>query len=181
MLPLVDARRAGQRDDGFYGDIQSIFDLLRLRNPGKDSQGGFNLHLMALEVPRAEGVTGTMRCEIRPHTRTDKLPLADRGHIPNTVADLDDPQARLMVREHGGAAAVDIPRSQWRFADSNQVHLEGGFTAGAIYDVIYRSANPPIVGLSFLAVRDAAAWLRWGSADDARRLILEGIARAGGA
>ena len=45
---------AGQRDDGFYADIQSIFDVLTLRNPGKDSQGGFNLHLMALEVPLAE-------------------------------------------------------------------------------------------------------------------------------
>ena len=45
---------AGQRDDGFYADIQSVFDLLKLRNPGKDSQGGFNLHLMALEVPIAE-------------------------------------------------------------------------------------------------------------------------------
>ena len=45
---------AGQRDDGFYADIQSIFDLLKLRTPGKDSQGGFNLHLMALEVPISE-------------------------------------------------------------------------------------------------------------------------------
>jgi hypothetical protein len=45
---------AGQRDDGFYADIQSIFDLLKLRNPGKDSQGGFNLHLLALEVPIVE-------------------------------------------------------------------------------------------------------------------------------
>ena len=45
---------AGQRDDGFYADIQSIFDLLSLRNPGKDSQGGFNIHLMALEVPITE-------------------------------------------------------------------------------------------------------------------------------
>ncbi len=45
---------AGQRDDGFYADIQSIFDLLKLRNPGKDSQGGFNLHLMALEIPMGE-------------------------------------------------------------------------------------------------------------------------------
>ena len=45
---------AGQRDDGFYADIQSIFDLLQLRNPGKDSQGGFNLHLMALNIPIAE-------------------------------------------------------------------------------------------------------------------------------
>jgi hypothetical protein len=42
---------AGQRDDGFYADIQSVFDLLKLRNPGSDSQGGFNLHLMALAIP----------------------------------------------------------------------------------------------------------------------------------
>jgi hypothetical protein len=42
---------AGQRDDGFFADIQSVFDLLKLRNPGKDSQRGFNLHLMALAIP----------------------------------------------------------------------------------------------------------------------------------
>lgn len=45
---------AGQRDDGFYADIQSVFDLLKLRNPGKDSQGGFNLHLISLRVPLSE-------------------------------------------------------------------------------------------------------------------------------
>jgi uncharacterized protein DUF4331 len=45
---------AGQRDDGFYGDIQAIFDLLQLRSPGKDSQGGFNIHEMALSIPVSE-------------------------------------------------------------------------------------------------------------------------------
>jgi uncharacterized protein DUF4331 len=45
---------AGQRDDGFYADIESIFDLLQLRSPGKDSQGGFNIHLMALVIPVSE-------------------------------------------------------------------------------------------------------------------------------
>jgi hypothetical protein len=45
---------AGQRDDGFYADIQSIFDLLQLRNPGKDSQGGFNIHEMVLKIPVTE-------------------------------------------------------------------------------------------------------------------------------
>ena len=45
---------AGQRDDGFYADIQSIFDLLHLRNPGKDSQGGFNIHEMVLKIPVTE-------------------------------------------------------------------------------------------------------------------------------
>ncbi len=42
---------AGQRDDGFFADIQAVFDLLKLRSPGRDSQGGFNLHLMALAIP----------------------------------------------------------------------------------------------------------------------------------
>ena len=45
---------AGQRDDGFYADILSIFDLLQLRSPGKDSQAGFNIHLMSLVIPVSE-------------------------------------------------------------------------------------------------------------------------------
>ena len=44
---------AGQREDGFYGDINAIFDLLALKSGGNrfDSQGGFNMHLIALEIP----------------------------------------------------------------------------------------------------------------------------------
>ncbi|HXG47870.1 MAG TPA: DUF4331 domain-containing protein [Methylomirabilota bacterium] len=45
---------AGQREDGFYGDIQSIFDLLKLRSPGQDAQGGFNMHLISLAIPVSE-------------------------------------------------------------------------------------------------------------------------------
>lgn len=45
---------AGQRDDGFYADIRAIFDGFNLHNPGKDNQGGFNIHLMALEIPVSE-------------------------------------------------------------------------------------------------------------------------------
>ena len=45
---------AGQRDDGFYADIQAVFDLLQLRNPGKDSQKGFNVHTIALNIPIEE-------------------------------------------------------------------------------------------------------------------------------
>ena len=45
---------AGQRDDGFYADIQSVFDLLQLRSPGKDSQKGFNVHTIVLNIPVEE-------------------------------------------------------------------------------------------------------------------------------
>jgi hypothetical protein len=47
---------AGQRDDGFYADVQAVFDLLKLRAPGQavDSQGGFNVHTMVLNIPMEE-------------------------------------------------------------------------------------------------------------------------------
>src|SRR6185503_8397328 len=65
---------AGQRDDGFYADVQSVFDLLKLRNPGKDSQGGFNIHMMALAIPLSEiggdmQVVGVYATTSRPRVR----------------------------------------------------------------------------------------------------------------
>lgn len=54
---------AGQRDDGFYADIQGVFDLLQLKSPVLgldspnkpfDSQGGFNVHTIVLQIPLAE-------------------------------------------------------------------------------------------------------------------------------
>ena len=48
---------AGQRDDGFYADIQSIFDLdFSFSGPNKpfDSQGGFNIHMIVLNIPLSE-------------------------------------------------------------------------------------------------------------------------------
>lgn len=54
---------AGQRDDGFYADIQGIFDLLEIESPTLgldspnkpfDSQGGFNVHTIVLQIPLKE-------------------------------------------------------------------------------------------------------------------------------
>jgi hypothetical protein len=55
VATLSDGSRvfAGQREDGFYADINSIFDLLSLRGGAQrfDSQSGFNVHLIALNIP----------------------------------------------------------------------------------------------------------------------------------
>jgi hypothetical protein len=55
----------GTRDDGFYLDEKGIFDIINLaglpggrRTPGEDIFAGFNLNVMALEIPTTE-VTGT--------------------------------------------------------------------------------------------------------------------------
>ena len=124
--------------------------------------------LMALTVPAARGnggpITGLVRCEWRPNTRAETLPLADRYHVPHPTMDLNDPQARLIVRDHRDAAAVEVARGAWRFPDASSITLAGGFEPGKIYALVYRSANPPLVGLGFLAVRDTAAWLRFAPA-----------------
>jgi hypothetical protein len=129
--------------------------------------------LMALDAPRAPGASGLVRCEFRPNAAIDVLPMADRYHIPHPAAELDDPGARLTVREHVGAAAAAVPRSAWRFArrvdgglvpDASHVHLETGFVPGCIYDLVYRAADSPVVGLGLLAVRDTAGFLRWAPA-----------------
>ena len=119
--------------------------------------------MMALDVPRARGVSGLVRCRFRPNVPAEVLPLADRYHIPNAAAELDDPAARLTVREHNGAPATAVARSAWRLTDPGHIRLEGGFVPGRIYDLVYRAADPPIVGLGLLAVRDTAAYLRWGA------------------
>ena len=57
----------GTRDDGFYLDEKGIFDILNLagltsiggrHTPGEDIFAGFNLNVMALEIPTSR-VTGT--------------------------------------------------------------------------------------------------------------------------
>ena len=128
--------------------------------------------MMALTVPRITGASGRVRCEFRPNTRADSLPLADRYHIPYPVAQPEDPEHELTVRAHAGAPEVPVPRSAWRFAraeggalvaDPSFVSLTGGFEPGKIYECYYRAQDPPVVGLGFTAVRDAAAFLRFGS------------------
>jgi hypothetical protein len=129
--------------------------------------------LMALDVPRARGANGLVRCEFRPNAPADVLPMADRYHIPHPAAEPDDPGARLTVRVHAGAPAAAVARTAWRFArrvegrlvaDASHVHLEGGFAPGRIYDLVYRAVDSPLVGLGLLAVRDTAGFLRWAPA-----------------
>jgi hypothetical protein len=79
---------AGQRDDGFYADVQSVFDLLKLRNPGKDSQGGFNLHLLALAIPVSDiggdmQVVGVYATTSRRRTKVlrDVVPDKTKGEL----------------------------------------------------------------------------------------------------
>ncbi|HZW54464.1 MAG TPA: hypothetical protein VFF00_10530, partial [Candidatus Elarobacter sp.] len=73
----------------------------------------------------------------------------------------------LTERDDVLAPRRTIPRARWRFTENGaSIALDGNFVPGKIYELVYRAANPPLVGLGFLAVRDTAAWLRCASAAD---------------
>jgi hypothetical protein len=114
-----------------------------------------------------------------PNKRTPQQLLSDAGHKPYPTADVDDPSAVLTVREHQDGEPAVIARSRWRFAkagkegpepSADHVYLEDGFAAGKVYELTYTALGAPIVGLAFLAFRDAASFLKHGSAAEGNPL-----------
>ena len=164
-----DPKTREEFEDGFL--LRRGFTLLWLgwqldppRRPG-------NVRLYPPVARDPEGsITGLVRCDFVEKTRVDHRLLSDRRHIPYPVANPNDPENSLTVRDAVGAARQTIPRSRWRFArmeeggpvpDSTHVLLEGGFEPGRIYEVVYRSQDPPLVGLGPAAVRDMISHLKY--------------------
>lgn len=86
--------------------------------------------------------------------------------------DIHDRTYRLTVREGTFAAARLIPRDEWEFArdnggtaapDPSSIRLKDGFKPGLTYELSFETQNPPVAGLGFAAIRDAAAAFKYGS------------------
>lgn len=118
---------------------------------------------------------GNMQLRIQPDTRTASFPLTDHhvGSIGNhkaiATSDVDDPDARLLVRTSMYGKPDEIPREQWQFArdengspvtDAEYVWLDGGFEPGRVYDILYRPRECPVVGAGLIAIRDLGSFLR---------------------
>lgn len=107
------------------------------------------------------------------HWANDPAPTnPNLHHRPYPAADLDDPSATLTVRDWLDGPATTIARGAWRFAreadgapiaDDSHVWLDGGFQAGKLYQLSYRTRICPIVGVGLAAVRDAVSFARYGA------------------
>ena len=135
--------------------------------------------LQGLEAPQAlengEPIKGRVAVEFQPNAPAVQKLLANRIHKPYPVADVNDPEAELSVRDWPGGARTTIPREQWAFArdehgapvpDPAYVWLEGGFEPGKVYEVVYTTNTCPVVGAGLLAMRDFTAFLHHGSEAD---------------
>ncbi len=121
--------------------------------------------LIRLYTPSVPGVTGLVRSEFIPDNATVKsFSLADRNHMPYPVSDPNHPATQLTVRDTCDGARTVIPRGQWKFsADNMKVELSVAFFPGKVYEAVYQSANPPLVGLGPTAVRDFISYLKYGT------------------
>jgi hypothetical protein len=78
-------------------------------------------------------------------------------------ADNSDPAARLTVRDRCDSGRITIPRGSWKFnAAGTKVEMAAGFEPGKVYEVVYSSANPAVVGLGPAATRDFISFLKYG-------------------
>jgi hypothetical protein len=140
-------------------------------------------------------IRGLVRSDFVPVRPETDHSLADRDHLPYPVADPDAPENVLTVRDSVEGERRVVPRSRWKFArvsngevvaDSGRVYLEGGFEPRRIYEVVYVSENPPIVGLGPAGIRDTVSRLKYEGAPEVGfgpgaidRAIAFGISQSG--
>ncbi len=173
------ARRLDPVDTEAHGDgflLRQGFSLAWIGWQFDLPEGEGLLGLDAVWAGPAEGpetIVGLVRSDHVFAEEARVMPLAHRGHRPYPAADVDDLTARLTVRESRFGPRKILNRDDWRFArleegadgerivaDAGFVYLSTGFEKGKIYEVVYRSRRPAVVGLGLAAVRDFTSYLK---------------------
>src|SRR6185295_10354078 len=120
---------------------------------------------MRMEMPIAtengRRITGLVRGNFILNERVDRASVADRNHKAYPVLDPDGAEHVMTVRDDPIAKGQVIPRSRWRFVDGGTVALDGGFEPGRIYDVVYRSADPRVLGCGLAGTRDLVSFMKY--------------------
>src|SRR3984893_13966105 len=126
------------------------------------------LHLYApIATNNGPPIQGLVRAEWEGDQLVNTIPLGDRVQMGYPVADANDSENRIFVRDTVNGERRLIARDKWKFADATHVTLDGGFEPGKIYEVIYKAKDPVLVGLGPAAVRDTASYLKYGGTESA--------------
>lgn len=141
-------------------------------------------------VPATAGgeVEGLVRADHVFEEVTDLFELGHVGHRAYLPVAGGDERDRLTSRSTRLGPRTPIPRKSWSFRYPNAetgeglaVRLESGFEKGKIYELVYVSDDPVVVGVGLAALRDGAAWLRDSEESPVavERVIAMGISQTG--
>src|SRR5579872_6620982 len=159
-----------------------------------DTLDGFKLYA-PIAKENGTTITGLLRGDLMLSKWMDEIPLGHFtdgriGGVEYPVAHPDDPRNVLTVRDSSEAPRTTIPRDQWQFAhtvngklqpSNRQIHLNGGFQAGELYEYVYVVADPVVAGGAFAMFRDFASYAKHDpkAIAPAQRVYGEGISQNG--
>lgn len=134
-------------------------------------EGRLRLHVPRAQLP-GDANTGLVRADWVVDQDTETLNLGHRNHRAYAPTSVDDPENVLTVRTGRLAPREVIPRERWWLLPGEggeegsgplptRIVLEGGFRAGHIYEFVYRSKDPRIVGLGLAAIRDVISYAKY--------------------
>ena len=125
---------------------------------------------MRMEMPIAtengKPITGIVRGNFILNERANTASVADRAHKAYPVLDPNSADNVMTVRDDPTAKGQVIPRARWHFVDGGTVALDGGFEPGRIYDVVYRTSNPRVLGFGLSGARDLISFLKYDTSAD---------------
>ncbi len=126
---------------------------------------------LRLQVPRAQNkdgspIRGVVSAVFTPDKKLDEQPITDLTDYP--PVDITGAESCLIVRDRAAhPEGQKVPRTQWSL-EKGRLRLKGGFEPGKTYEVFYLAEAPPVAGLGYAAIRDAAAWLKHDPASPAK-------------
>lgn len=128
--------------------------------------------VLQLSVPIAKDKDAPVKGWVRSNRLMDQeetmIALSHRNHFPYVAIDQDDPGTTLTERNTRDGPGTIVPRDKWWFISGTSsiegadfMSKEGGFAPGKIYEVVYRSQDPRVVGMGFAAVRDFMSYAKY--------------------
>ncbi len=84
------------------------------------------------------------------------------------AASIDQPGARLTVRDRESDQRSEIPRDEWEFIDDRSIRLlppGRNFAPIKIYELWYEATGSKVLGIGYASVRDLVSFLRYKSAN----------------
>ncbi|HYM25685.1 MAG TPA: alpha/beta hydrolase domain-containing protein [Vicinamibacterales bacterium] len=121
--------------------------------------------VMRMQMPVAtengKQITGLVRGNFILNDRSATAELADRNHQAYLPVDPNSAENVMTVRDEPTAKGQIIAHSRWKFVEGGRVALDGGFEPGRIYDVVYRAADPKVVGCGLAGTRDIISFFKY--------------------